>query len=343
MSDAGAMDLLGSSETAGGWGRHQTVRVGEADVFVKRVQVTDLEHANAFSTRNLYELPLFYQYGVGSAGFGVFRELAMHVKTTQWVLDGATANFPLMYHYRIMPRSTDDAEVDEERLTGYVKYWGGSENVGRYWRDRVHARHELVIFLEHVPFVLQQWLGQHPKHVPKVLEELRTTIDFLRAHGIIHFDAHFANIVTDGERPYLTDFGLALDRSFELTAEEIAFFEAHTHYDYGEVLWNLGYGLPALYNALTEDDKRDLRDKIGMADAGPLADTYVPLVTNVEALADDSRLNLHPDYVAAVVQYRSVMTLVQGFFVELRANLRKDTPYPQAELLRRLAEVGIAD
>ena len=37
------------------------------------------------------------------------------------------------------------------------------------------------------------------------------------------------------------------------------------------------------------------------------------------------------------------MTLVQDFFVALRANLRKDTPFPQAELQRLLQETGFAD
>ena len=165
MENAQLRALFESSETIGGWGKHQTVQIGETDVFVKRVQVTDLEYEAAFSTRNLYDLPLFYNYGVGSAGFGVFRELAMHVKTTNWVLAGEIANFPLMYHYRIMPRSSEGAQVNEEQLAGYVKYWGGNENVGRYWSDRVHASHEMVIFLEHFPHVLQPWLIEHQEQV----------------------------------------------------------------------------------------------------------------------------------------------------------------------------------
>ncbi|MGH3682730.1 MAG: hypothetical protein ACRDT2_21060 [Natronosporangium sp.] len=53
-------------------------------VFVKRVPLTDLERRpeHVMSTANLFRLPSFFQYGVGSAGFGAWRELAAHVMTT---------------------------------------------------------------------------------------------------------------------------------------------------------------------------------------------------------------------------------------------------------------------
>jgi hypothetical protein len=344
MDDAQLRALLNSSETIGGWGKHQTIEIGGRSVFVKRVQITDLEYEAAFSTRNLYDLPLYYQYGVGSAGFGVFRELAMHVKTTEWVLDGAIANFPLMYNHRIMPLSNDGATVNEKRVASYVTYWGGAENVGRFWRGRVHASHELVVFMEHFQFVLDRWLVANPSRLPETLGELRRTIDFLRVHDVIHFDAHYNNIVTDGVRPYLTDFGLALDRGFELTEDERVFFDGHTHYDYGEVLWNAGYLLVAAYNALSDEDRLLIRTKLGLAESHPIADHLLrPLVNNVEALADEPALSLHPALVAAAMRYREIIMLVQTFFVSLRANPRKDTPCPHAELRRLLREAGFAD
>ena len=49
-----------------------------------------------------------------------------------------------------------------------------------------------------------------------VLAEMCATITFLRNQGIIHLDTNFFNMLTDGTRVYLTDFGLALDQHFEL-------------------------------------------------------------------------------------------------------------------------------
>lgn len=98
-----------------GWGRHQSVKIGGTDIFLKRIPVTDVEYVHMFSTKNLYNLPTYYHYGIGSMGTGVFRELLAHIKTTNWVLNGESANFPLLYHYRIMPFFGEREEMDMEK------------------------------------------------------------------------------------------------------------------------------------------------------------------------------------------------------------------------------------
>ncbi len=47
----------------------------------------------------------------------------------------------------------------------------------------------------------------------------------------MHFDAHFKNILTDGKRLYLSDFGLALSSRFDLTPAETQFLKQHSSYD----------------------------------------------------------------------------------------------------------------
>ncbi|MGD1871777.1 MAG: hypothetical protein ACFB02_01870 [Mastigocoleus sp.] len=121
-----------SNESSTGWGMNHTIILGESKVFVKRVPVTKIEYENQFSTKNLYNLPTYCNYGFGSTGFGIFRELVTNIKTTNWVLEGVIANFPLMYHYRIIPFSGQRADVDKSRLKDYVEYWGNSANAGKY-------------------------------------------------------------------------------------------------------------------------------------------------------------------------------------------------------------------
>lgn len=104
-----------------------------------------------------------------------------------------------------------------ERHEGYVKYWGNRANIGKYLSDIANANYELVLFLEYIPHVLDVWLRKKTDKLQQSLNDLRTTIDFLRAKQLVHFDTHFHNILTDGERIYLTDFGLVLDKSFALT------------------------------------------------------------------------------------------------------------------------------
>ncbi|BBA95491.1 hypothetical protein RVR_374 [Actinacidiphila reveromycinica] len=79
-------------------GRAAEMDVEGRRVFVKRVPLTDTElrPEHRRSTANVFELPLFYQYGVGSAGFGAWRELAAHLMTTGWVLKDEYAGFPLL-------------------------------------------------------------------------------------------------------------------------------------------------------------------------------------------------------------------------------------------------------
>ena len=116
-------------------GSNALLYVGGLPVFVKRVPLTDLERHpdNVMSTANLFELPLGCQYGVGSPGFGVWRELTANMMTTSWVLAGRASSFPLMYHWRVLDGTATagplaDELTDVERT---VAYWHGSSGVRR--------------------------------------------------------------------------------------------------------------------------------------------------------------------------------------------------------------------
>ena len=97
--------LLEKDQFHSGWGTTHRIAIKNRKVFVKKFPLTKKEYSDPFNTSNHFNIPLFYNYGVGSAGFGAFRELCSHIKTTNWVLEGKCQNFPLMYHYRIVPRS----------------------------------------------------------------------------------------------------------------------------------------------------------------------------------------------------------------------------------------------
>jgi hypothetical protein len=295
-----------------------------------------------FSTGNLYDLPTYYNYGVGSAGLGVFRELVAHIKTTNWVLEGAIGTFPLMYHYRIVPLSRARGDVDMERIKGYVEYWGSNENIGRYMLDRANAPYELVLFLEHIPYTLMPWLLEHPGKLHRPLNDLRMTIAFLRKNGIIHFDPHFYNVLTDGEQAYLTDFGLALDRSFALTNEERLFFRQNSYYDYGLVLESFAFLMFWSYHRLPECDKRVIMDKYGIAEGSPHQELLPVLIDNIEAIHESGMLRLEAGYVASVVQYRGIIALMLDFYFDMERNNKKDTKLRHAELRRLLKETGFA-
>ncbi|MBW4573356.1 MAG: hypothetical protein KME31_37025 [Tolypothrix carrinoi HA7290-LM1] len=331
------------NESSTGWGKNHAIALGQSKVFVKRVLVTNIEYDNLFSTRNLYDLPTYCNYGIGSfasTGFGVFRELVTHIKTTNWVLEGAIATFPLMYHYRIIPFSGQRADVDRSRLKEYVEYWGNSANAGKCVLDRAIANYELVMFIEYIPHILETWLRENPNKLQKPLDDLRTTIDFLRTKKIIHFDAHFRNVLTDGEQIYLTDFGLVLDKSFALTKDEESFFEQNIFYDYGEVLRNFGHLIRPSYVSCSENDKRRIMEKYGIKEGLQLYEVGSILLDNIEQIHVDKDMKLDEFYVASIVKYRSIIALMQDFFADMWGNNKKYTKLPHAKLRLLLKETG---
>lgn len=332
-----------SNDSSTGWGSSHTIALGQSQVFVKRLPVTNIEYDNLFSTRNLYNLPTYINYGIGpvaSTGFGVFRELVTHIKTTNWVLEGAIATFPLMYHYRIMPFSGQRADLDREHLKSYVEYWGKSENVGNYAVDRSKANYELVLFLEYIPHILETWLQENPNKLQQPLDDLRRTIDFLRTKGIIHFDAHFRNILTDGEQIYLTDFGLVLDKSFALTKDEESFFEQHTFYDCGEVLRNFGHLIRPPYYSCSENARLRIMEKYHIKESLKPYEVGAILLDNIEQIHAARDMNLDDFYVASIVKYRSIITLMQDFFADMWVNQKKDTKFDRAQLQLLLKKTG---
>lgn len=80
-------------------GKSALISIDETLVFVKKVPLTDFEllPQNVMSTANFFDLPMCYQYGIGSSGFGAWRELAAHIMTTNWVITDECVNFPIMY------------------------------------------------------------------------------------------------------------------------------------------------------------------------------------------------------------------------------------------------------
>ncbi|WP_338703120.1 hypothetical protein V2W30_37830 [Streptomyces sp. Q6] len=214
-------------------GRSGVLDVEGTPVFVKRVPLTERESRpeHVRSTANLFGLPDFYQYGVGSAGFGAWRELALHVMTTNWVLSGAYDGFPLTYHWRVLPDTPPEGFMDElGGIDGAVAHWDHSPAVRDRLEELAAARHSLVLFLEFVPQTVAQWLGARGDDVAAyrwVLRELARGTDFLREQGVVHFDAHLRNLLTDGERILFTDFGLALSSRFRLSAQEREFLVRH--------------------------------------------------------------------------------------------------------------------
>ena len=164
-SDRALRELLDTAVPIGSGigGKSALLEVAGTPVFVKRVPLTDPERhpEHVRSTANLFDLPVFCQYGIGAIGgpgFGAWRELAVHTMTTNWVLAAEHEGFPLMYHWRVLPDSTALPEelADIERA---VAYWGGGSQVRRRIQALQQSSASVALFLEYIPQNLHQWLG----------------------------------------------------------------------------------------------------------------------------------------------------------------------------------------
>lgn len=126
-------------------------------------------------------------------------------------------------------------------VDGAVAHWDGSPAVRRRLEAIGRSVFSLVLFLEYVPQTLACWLGERNDAAQRVTsgasayrwveDQLLRGTEFMSGHGLVHFDAHFANLLTDGQQVYFADFGLALSREFELSTEEADFLADHLVYD----------------------------------------------------------------------------------------------------------------
>jgi hypothetical protein len=289
-------------------GRSTTIEVDGAKVFVKEVNLTAAEQAAPGATHNLFGLPLFYQYGIGSAGFGAWRELAACRRASDWCLAGDNPSFPLLHHWRVLPR---DVEPDAEtlaRIRRAADNWDHSEAVFDRLDAMVRAPAAVVLFLEHAGEPLREWL---PRQLATLdaggeaallacCEAWRGVATFMNARGLLHFDLHALNVLTDGEQLYVADFGLAICDDFELAPAERAFFEAHRLYDQAFVSWMTVAWLAQ-------------------------SDNPPPLTPAMQAVVD---------------RHRPAATLLGGFLDDLRAG-SKLIPFPERKIAAALAAAGV--
>ena len=321
------------------WGATYTADLDGTKVFVKRIPLTEREATRRWSTRNHFRLPTYYNYGVGSAGFGVSRELVGHITTTNWVLEGASASFPMLLHHRVMDRRQafppDEADIDQ-----YVARWNGSRAVGEFIRARAVAPEEVWLVLEHVPYGMSEWLMSNQDRVPDVVDQLFAAISLLRRNGMVHFDAHFGNVLTDGETVYLSDFGLLNDADFELTKPERAFLARHSHYDYAEVLFAVGVApLWALWARPAASQAAIMRAYKWLRGAESQRDFAAALIDNLDQMSTGP-LAISPPYAEALRRYREIVLYMAGFLGAMRSNPRKNNRYDDDHVRRLLDQAG---
>lgn len=289
-------------------------------VFVKRIPLTDIEHEpqNILSTANVFNLPTYCQYGIGSPGFGVWREIAAHTMSTNWVIAGECPNFPLMYHWRVLASPELAPNETLERDSAYLN---GFSEVRSRLQAMQSASSCIVIFLEYFPHNVHQWFAQEISKGNQtaeaacimVEENLKTITSFVNSRDMLHFDAHFWNILTDGEQLYFSDFGLAISSRFALSKAEVAFFKQHHRYDQCYTITHLVKWL--LIELFSEENWWAMLHEYAK---GNVQKTLPPAISEV------------------IVRYAPICIVMTNFFEQLKL-APASTPYP-VDALERLCD-----
>jgi serine/threonine protein kinase len=240
LSDKEILQLIKKKEDVAksSYGENTTIKIYNTKIFVKSIILTELEYNNKYNTSNLFNLPLYYNYGIGSYGINCWRELLIHIKTTNYVLSGECINFPLLYHYRIIETKPKHIKFDN------FKYWNSNQNIKKYIAAKSKSKYRILLFIEWFPKVVHTWLLENKTNLNSFYEQAFKLLHFLQSNNIIHFDTHGSNIVVDSNNIiYLTDYGLVLDTDFILSKKELLFYNKNKYYDYGllslVIIWYL--------------------------------------------------------------------------------------------------------
>ncbi|HFL2715796.1 TPA: hypothetical protein ACGWTM_002984 [Legionella pneumophila] len=314
---------LGKENHTGIGGTSVQIELENTPIFVKKVPITEyeLEPEHFMSTANIFNLPMCYQYGIGSAGFNVWRELASHIMTSNWVITNQCPHFPILYHWRIIPDSNNATDVSYWGSTEkYLEYWENNENIKNRISALKSATTSLVLFLEHVPRNLNQQIKElltneseqySINYLNKINKSFDEVFSFMKQHNFLHMDAHFHNVLADDDGIYLSDFGLALSSMFDLSKAELDFIKDHQNYD------RCSFSINLIHSIITSYVGKDNWE-----------------TTIHEYLANKLKLNI-PDKINTILSRNApIAGLMHGFYRAIQKD--KSTKYPYHELNRLL-------
>lgn len=141
--------------------------------------------------------------------------------------------------------------------------------------------------------------------------ELFKVAAFMKSQGFLHFDAHCHNVLSNNNHIYFADFGLAISQGFELSSEEIDFFEKHVDYDRYYVASALARG----------------------AIDATLGEGKCELMLNTYRSTGKIETALPPAITPIVQKYLPVADVMDDFFRRLQKQ-SKSTPFPEDALAR---------
>ena len=245
LTDKELLELTNIQSEIKKWGDHGVIKLEGNNIFFKKLPLSDKFELSQFNTKNLYNIPVNCNYGFGSAGINPWRELITHIKTSNFVLTREIENFPLLYYYRIIK---DDSHNFENGMNEKLLERFNFKNYHLYLEERAKCKYKIVMFLEYIPNMLFKFINNDINYVKYFFKESTKILDFLQTNGILHLDTHWGNYLVDNNgKLYLTDFGIVLDKKFDLDEKEKLFMKKNKllpyYYRFESVYVHFSYGI----------------------------------------------------------------------------------------------------
>jgi len=201
-------------------------------IFVKEIPIA--KKYSITNTKNVYNIPTKYNYGLGSYGINPFRELKLCQITTEFVLSNKCTNFPLLYGYEIIKQNN--------KFENPKAKFNKNKYINKMLKDRNNAKYNLILYLEYFDFSLDY-------EIIDFLNESSKILDFLNKNGILHMDAHDGNILYDkkSKQFYITDFGISVYNKFDLENKDIKFIHKNKNYDKNYLAYTVLYKIIDYY------------------------------------------------------------------------------------------------
>jgi hypothetical protein len=152
-------------------GETGTITVSGTKVFYKKLPLAKKFFDSGIDTSNLYKIPAYYNYnynyGYGSAVVNPWRELITHMSLSNYVIQGETTNFPILYHWRIIKDS--DKSFESGLTTKLLDRFGNNKNIIKYLTDRYECEYKIIMFLEYIPNILYEFMDKNPSYIKKYI------------------------------------------------------------------------------------------------------------------------------------------------------------------------------
>lgn len=250
------------------------ILIYDTKLLIKIIPIANKYINRKMETKNIYNLPNYYNYGFVNIEVNPWRELILNIKTTNLVLIEKCNFFPLLYFYKVIKIKKP---IDLKNI--YVN--------DKYLQDKLKSKIYLIMFMEYIPVLTIDYLKKNSDFIEDFYNKSKKIIKFLNKNKIIHNNPIINNFLIDkNKKIYLTNFNLSLFKEFKLNNDEKNFMKNNKDIDNFYIKDNI---LFCYLNKTYNNDKINKKYQIHLLTSLLEISNYV--IEYIEKIKDDINLS----------------------------------------------------